>query len=72
MRLTRVYVEAPLEPGERVTLAGSAAGHLTRVLRLGPGAAVTLFNGQGGEYLASIERVHGAKVTVAVGAHQPI
>jgi len=72
MRLTRVYVEAPLESGAQVTLSGGAAGHLTRVLRLGPGAAVTLFNGQGGEYLASIERVHGARVTVAVGAHQPI
>jgi 16S rRNA (uracil1498-N3)-methyltransferase len=72
MRLTRVYVAAALESGARVTLSGSAAGHLTRVLRLGPGAAVTLFNGQGGEYLASIERVHGAKVTLAVGAHQSI
>ena len=72
MRLTRVYVEAPLESNAQVTLSGGAAAHLTRVLRLGPGAAVTLFNGQGGEYLASIERVHGARVTVAIGAHQPI
>ena len=72
MRLTRVYVEAPLEPNAHVTLSGSAAGHLTRVLRLGPGAAVTLFNGQGGEYLASIERVQRSEVTVAVGAHESI
>jgi 16S rRNA (uracil1498-N3)-methyltransferase len=72
MRLTRVYVDATLEPGARLSLSGSAAGHLTRVLRLRPGAALTLFNGQGGEYAASLERVHGSKVTVAVGQHEAI
>jgi 16S rRNA (uracil1498-N3)-methyltransferase len=72
MRLTRVYVDASLEPGASLTLAGSAAGHLTRVLRLRPKAALTLFNGRGGEYAASIERVQGSKVTVAVGEHATI
>ena len=72
MRLTRVYVDAPLEPGARLSLTGGAAGHLTRVLRLRAKAALTLFNGRGGQYAASIERVHGNKVTVAVGEHKPI
>jgi 16S rRNA (uracil1498-N3)-methyltransferase len=72
VRLTRVYVEAALESGGRLVLSGSAAGHLTRVLRLGPGAAITLFNGLGGEYAASIERVQGSEVSVAVGEHQPL
>ena len=72
MRLRRVYVDAALESDDRLVLSGSAAGHLTRVLRLRPGAALTLFNGQGGEYAAGIERVQGRKVTVAVGAHQPL
>jgi 16S rRNA (uracil1498-N3)-methyltransferase len=72
MRLTRVYVDAVLEPGARLTLTGSAAGHLTRVLRLRPKAALTLFNGRGGEYAASIERVHRSEVTVAIGAHEPL
>ena len=45
MRLTRVYVDAALEPGARLTLTGGAAAHLTRVLRLRPKAALTLFNG---------------------------
>jgi 16S rRNA (uracil1498-N3)-methyltransferase len=72
MRLTRVYVDAPLETGTLLTLAAGAAGHLTRVLRLRPKAALTLFNGRGGEYAASIERVHGSEVTVAVGQHEPI
>jgi 16S rRNA (uracil1498-N3)-methyltransferase len=72
MRLTRVYVDAVLEPGARLTLTGSAAGHLTRVLRLRPEAALTLFNGRGGEYAASIERVQRSEVTVAIGAHEPL
>ncbi len=67
MRLTRVYLDAPLEAGARVTLTGSAARHVTRVLRLRPGQALTLFNGGGGEYAATIEALHGERVAVAVG-----
>jgi 16S rRNA (uracil1498-N3)-methyltransferase len=72
VRLTRVYVDAALEPGTLVELSGTAAGHLTRVLRLRAGAALTLFNGRGGEYPASIERVRRNEVTLAVGEHQAI
>ena len=47
MRLIRVYVEAALAAGARVEFQGAAAEHVTRVLRLGAGDAVTLFNGDG-------------------------
>ena len=67
MRLTRVYLDAALEPGTLVELSGTAAGHLTRVLRLRAGAALTVFNGRGGEYSASIERVRRSEVRLAVG-----
>jgi 16S rRNA (uracil1498-N3)-methyltransferase len=72
MRLTRVYLDAPLEAGGRVALTGSAARHLTRVLRLRPGQALTLFNGGGGEYAATLEAVHGGRVAVTVGEARPI
>jgi 16S rRNA (uracil1498-N3)-methyltransferase len=72
MRLTRVFIDAPLEPGTRVTLEGNAASHLTRVLRLRVGASLALFNGQGGEYSASIDKAHGGTVIVAVGGHTPM
>jgi 16S rRNA (uracil1498-N3)-methyltransferase len=72
MRLTRVFIDAPLEPGTRVTLEGNAASHLTRVLRLRVGASLALFNGQGGEYSASIDKAHGGSVTVAIGAASAI
>ena len=72
MRLTRVYVDAPLVPGARLTLAGNAASHLTRVLRLRVGEALTLFNGLRGEYAAAIDAAHGGEVTLTVGEHRPI
>jgi 16S rRNA (uracil1498-N3)-methyltransferase len=72
MRLTRVFIDRPLEPGTRVTLEGNAASHVTRVLRLRVGAALTLFNGWGGEYSASIDKSHGGSVTVAVGESHTI
>lgn len=72
MRLTRVYLDALLEPGTRVALRGSAASHVTRVLRLRPGDALTLFNGRGGEYSGSIDKSHAGEVTVAVGEERTV
>jgi 16S rRNA (uracil1498-N3)-methyltransferase len=62
-----VYVDAPLAAGERVILEGNAASHVSRVLRLRVGEALTLFNGAGGEYAASIDAARGGRLTVAVG-----
>jgi 16S rRNA (uracil1498-N3)-methyltransferase len=67
MRLTRVYVDAPLSTGRRVTLEGSAASHLIRVLRLKSGEGLTLFNGQGGEHAATIAEAKSGRLTVEVG-----
>jgi 16S rRNA (uracil1498-N3)-methyltransferase len=72
VRLTRVYVDAPLAAGTRVTLDGGAARHVTRVLRLRVGEALTLFNGSGGEYAASIEQSQGGRVAVAIGEQRAI
>ena len=72
MRLTRVYVDAPLAAGTRVTLEGGAASHVTRVLRLRVGEGLTLFNGAGGEYAASIEQVHDGGVAVTIGEQRAI
>jgi 16S rRNA (uracil1498-N3)-methyltransferase len=66
MRLSRVHVASPLARGTRLTLAGSAANHVARVLRLGVGDPLTLFDGQGGEHAARIEALGRDTVTVAV------
>ena len=54
MRLTRVFVDAPLAPGARVVLPESAGAHLVRVLRLREGEACVLFNGDGHDYDARL------------------
>ena len=72
MRVSRVFVDAPLASGARVTLQGSAAAHLSRVLRLRVGDALTLFNGTGGEFAATIAGAGRDAVAVAVGEARPI
>jgi 16S rRNA (uracil1498-N3)-methyltransferase len=71
VRLSRVFVEAPLARDGRVRLTGSAAAHVSRVLRLRTGDGLTLFNGSGGEFAATIEAIAKDAVTVAVGEARP-
>jgi 16S rRNA (uracil1498-N3)-methyltransferase len=70
--VSRVFVAAPLESGARVRLAGAAAGHVIRVLRLRAGAPLTLFNGSGVEYSGTIVAIRTGTVTVAVGEAQRV
>jgi 16S rRNA (uracil1498-N3)-methyltransferase len=72
MRLTRVYVEAPVTAGKRVVVEGSAVNHITRVLRLRSGDALTVFDGSGGEFGARIEEFRKDAVVVAVEEHRPL
>lgn len=51
----RLYVDQPLGPGQPVSLNADQAHYLFSVMRLGPGAAVLLFNGQAGEWRATVE-----------------
>ncbi|MBV8910963.1 MAG: 16S rRNA (uracil(1498)-N(3))-methyltransferase [Gammaproteobacteria bacterium] len=67
MRVNRVFVDAALETGAHITLPANAASHVTRVLRLRSGAAVTLFNGRGGEYVGTVAAAGGGEVRIAVG-----
>ena len=46
----RVYLDAPLEHSGEVSLDERPAHHLSRVLRLREGDALTVFNGRGGEW----------------------
>lgn len=54
MRVVRHYVDAALAEGAIVALPEDAVAHLVRVLRLGLGDPVTLFNGDGFDYTAKI------------------
>ncbi|RKF12985.1 16S rRNA (uracil(1498)-N(3))-methyltransferase [Roseovarius spongiae] len=50
----RLYVEHPLAEGQTVPLTREQAHYLFGVMRQGAGAAVLLFNGRDGEWLAEV------------------
>jgi 16S rRNA (uracil1498-N3)-methyltransferase len=54
MPLRRLYVAEKLAPGAELRLGGEAARYLGRVLRLRAGDSVNLFNGDDGEWSATI------------------
>jgi 16S rRNA (uracil1498-N3)-methyltransferase len=53
-RKPRLFVDATLEPGARVTLERDQSNYLGNVLRLGAGDSVLVFNGRDGEWQAEI------------------
>ena len=55
----RLYLDQPLAPGQALALDEGQANYLFNVMRLGKEAAVKVFNGRDGEWLARVE--HAAK-----------
>lgn len=72
MRVTRVFSERPLGANREIALGASAAAHVGRVLRLGVGAELTLFDGNGGEYPATIVECRGTVLRARLGEHRAI
>ncbi|RZL64983.1 MAG: 16S rRNA (uracil(1498)-N(3))-methyltransferase [Variovorax sp.] len=69
--MPRIHCAVPLGAGISLSLPAGAARHV-QVLRMQPGEALTLFDGSGGEYDATIERMGRSDVGVRVGAHHAI
>jgi 16S rRNA (uracil1498-N3)-methyltransferase len=67
MNMPRFYCCEALSPGALIDLPEPVARHAVRVLRLPPGAAMVLFDGQGGEYEAHIEHIDKNRVVVQLG-----
>lgn len=63
MRVSRFYLDGPLEAGEH-QLDGDLAHYIGRVLRLAPGAAIQVFNGTGQEWPGEVIEVAKKQVTV--------
>ena len=66
MRLTRSFVDLPLQVGDNVLLPEGVAAHLLRVLRLRVGDECVLFNGDGRDYHARISALGKREATAAV------
>lgn len=69
--MPRLYVDLPLAPGLHTALPAAAARH-AQVLRLQPGDALTLFNGEGGEWSAEVSRMGRSDVAAQVGEHHAV
>ena len=72
MRTPRIFVDRPLSPDTHLILDRGAARHVNQVLRLRRGESVTLFNGQGGEFSASLLEVSRRMVQASVEKHVEI
>ncbi len=69
--MPRFFCAVALRAGDTLSLPAGAARHV-QVLRMQPGDALTLFDGNGGEYSATVERMGRSEVTVVVGTHDPV
>ena len=67
----RIHIDTPLSAGTLLALAPNAARHV-QVLRLQPGAPLTLFDGHAGEWSAQVVEMGRKTVTAQVISHQPI
>lgn len=54
MRVPRIFLEQAIEPGADMALDGRSAHYLANVLRMKAGMALTVFDGSGREYPATL------------------
>jgi 16S rRNA (uracil1498-N3)-methyltransferase len=70
-KVARFYCPLALVSGQVVDLPPTAARHV-QVLRMQPGHALTLFNGEGGEFSAEVQHMGRSDVRVLVGEHRDV
>lgn len=54
MRVPHIYQSSPIALNTPLNLDDDAAGHVGRVLRMKVGEQVSIFNGEGGEFLRRV------------------
>jgi len=69
--MPRFYCPQPLVNGSTIELPEAVAHHL-HVVRLQPGAALTLFNGEGGQYRATLVETGKRRATAVIDGHEAI
>jgi 16S rRNA (uracil1498-N3)-methyltransferase len=69
--MPRFYCPQPLAAGAIVDLPEAVAHHL-HVVRMQPGDTMTLFDGRGGQYLASLIEVGKKRASARVGEHDAL
>jgi 16S rRNA (uracil1498-N3)-methyltransferase len=64
----RFYAPDALDAGAEIDLPDDEAQHVARVLRLKAGDSLTVFNGRGGEFAATVTAVTKSRVTLRLDA----
>jgi 16S rRNA (uracil1498-N3)-methyltransferase len=69
----RLFIDHPLAPGQILPLSQAQANYLFSVMRLAPGAVLSVFNGRDGEWDASVTEAgkRGGSLT-ALGRTRPL
>ncbi len=67
MRIPRIYTPATLNCGATIELDENAFNHAVRVLRLKQDDNLILFNGQGGEYEATLSQIQKKRADASIG-----
>lgn len=70
--MTRIHVPLPLAAGTSLDLPDEAARHVAQVLRMRVGEPLVLFNGEGGEYQATITATGRRDVAVSIDSFDPV
>lgn len=71
LRLHRVHTTQVLQPGGEVRLEAAASHYLSRVLRVGRGQGLVLFNGDGMEYDAEVLEAGRQSMLLRVDGSRP-
>ena len=66
MRVSRFFLDQPLTVNQQITLDKETTHYMQNVLRLKLHTKVSLFNGQGGEYLAEITELSKKSVVLTL------
>ena len=67
MPKVRLYVPAPVAAETSLELSSEQAHYLGRVLRMKPGGALTVFDGDGAEYPATVESMSKTQAQLELG-----
>jgi 16S rRNA (uracil1498-N3)-methyltransferase len=67
MRIPRIFTPQSLTTGAAIQLEESASRHLSQVLRMQEGRPLIVFNGEGGEFSASIQQINKKNVSIVLG-----
>ena len=70
MTANRFFLSHPASPESRVWIQGAEHHHLSRVARVRPGEKIGLFDQEGRQYRAVVEKVEGQKTLVRILSRQ--